>query len=115
MLGAFQPPRVQTSAPVTLPRDGRSFPSSHASNNFCAAVIIASFYRRWGWLAIIPAALVAWSRVYVGSHWPSDALVSSFLGAGTGLCALAALEAAWRKWGDHLLPRLHARRPSLAA
>ncbi len=114
LLGAFSKPVVRLSAPVQLPRDGRSFPSSHVANNFCAAAIIVGFYRRWGWLAFVPATLVAWSRIYTGAHWPSDALVSAFLGVGIGCVVLATLELAWRRWGAFGFPTLAARHPSLA-
>lgn len=92
---------------------GNSFPSGHAANNFTVATIVAIFYRRWGWLAFVPAAVVAYSRIYVGSHWPLDVLVSCFIGAGIALFVVAGLDGAWRKWGGRWFPSLHAGHPSL--
>ena len=75
---------------------GRSFPSSHVVNNFCAAMVLTLFYRRWGWLYFLPATLVAYSRVYVGAHWPSDVFVSVWLALGVALLFLAGLQGAMR-------------------
>lgn len=59
---------------------GLSFPSSHAVNNFAAATVISNFYhkQKWYWFAF--AFLVAFSRTYVGVHYPSDILAGSILG-----------------------------------
>lgn len=99
-LALFQPLDVRWSAsPDQDPsareaaRDtGRSFPSSHVMNNVCAAVVLALFYRRWGWLYFGAAALVAYSRVYVGSHWPSDVIVSAFLAGAVALWTMLLLQ-----------------------
>ncbi len=98
----FQPLQTSvTAAPLVIgpanPFPGRSFPSSHVVNNFCAAVVLACFYRWRGALWFLPASLVGYSRVYVGSHWPSDVAVSAVLGVGVALCVLAALQWAVEK------------------
>lgn len=82
-LGALQSPRVEYSAAPQAPPEagGRSFPSGHAMNNAVIATTAVLFFRRWGRLYAVPAALVAYSRVYCGSHWPSDVVVSAALGA----------------------------------
>jgi len=58
-----------------------SMPSNHAANFFALATIFSFFYRRyWKWL-YGTAALVAFSRISVGVHYPFDALVGALLGA----------------------------------
>jgi undecaprenyl-diphosphatase len=74
---------------------GYSFPSSHAVNNAAAAVVLSSFYRRWMWGFVAFAAIVGFSRVYVGVHYPTDVLAGFVLGAGCG--ALVVWLARWTR------------------
>jgi undecaprenyl-diphosphatase len=70
-------------------RHSPSFPSSHAVNNFAAATLFALHYRRWvPWLAFGLAALVSYSRIYLGLHYPSDVLGGAVIGI---VCALAVV------------------------
>ncbi len=59
---------------------GFSFPSSHAANSFAIATAISFFYRKqtWGWFTF--AFFVAFSRPYLGVHYPSDIFVGSLVG-----------------------------------
>ncbi|HSQ73975.1 MAG TPA: phosphatase PAP2 family protein [Bacteroidota bacterium] len=59
---------------------GKSFPSSHAVNNFAVATLFPFFYRRWAWAFFTWAGLVALSRVTVGVHYPSDILGGAMIG-----------------------------------
>jgi len=59
---------------------GKSFPSSHAVNNFAAAYILSKFYKEYKWLFFTIASLVAFSRIYVGVHYPFDALGGALIG-----------------------------------
>ncbi len=95
------------------PLRGNSFPSGHAANNFAMAMVVALFYRRWGWLAFLIASVVSYSRIYVGSHWPLDVLVSCFLGALLAGFVVATMAAIWQKWGGRISPPLKARHPNL--
>jgi undecaprenyl-diphosphatase len=97
----------------TPPLRGNSFPSGHASNNFAMATVVAIFYRRRGWLAFFPASLVAYSRIYVGSHWPADVLVSCVIGALIAVLVCVSLDAVWRRRGAKWFPHLHAKHPVL--
>ena len=65
---------------MSAPSSG-SFPSGHASAAFACATVIYWASPRAGIPAFVLAALVAWSRVYVGVHWPSDVLGGYLLGA----------------------------------
>lgn len=59
---------------------GKSFPSSHAVNNFAEAVILSHFYSQYKWICYTIASMVAFSRVYVGVHYPSDIIGGAFIG-----------------------------------
>ncbi|MFW5701565.1 MAG: phosphatase PAP2 family protein [Bacteroidota bacterium] len=63
---------------------GRSFPSSHAANNFALATVLTFFYGRWKWWFYSGAALVAFSRTYVGVHYPLDLLGGAVVGLTIG-------------------------------
>lgn len=70
-------------------RHSASFPSSHAVNTFAAATLFTLFYRRWvPWIAFGLAAVVSYSRVYLGLHYPSDVLGGAVIGA---FCALVVV------------------------
>ncbi len=62
-----------------------SFPSDHATAAFAIAMAIWLRHRRAGWVALLMAATVSFSRVVVGAHYPGDVL------AGAALGVLAAL------------------------
>ena len=60
-----------------------SFTSSHALNHFAfATYAIHSFkrYSKWFNLLYVWAAIIAYSQVYVGVHYPSDVLAGAVLG-----------------------------------
>jgi membrane-associated phospholipid phosphatase len=66
-----------------------SFPSGHTSNAFALATSVSLAYPKW--YIIVPsylwAGLVAYSRMDLGVHYPSDVLAGAVIGAGTAyLC-----------------------------
>ena len=69
------------------PPSGYSFPSGHSCASFAAATIIFLKDKRPGTAALALAALIAFSRVFLFVHYPTDVLAGSLLGV---LCALAA-------------------------
>ena len=59
-----------------------SFFSAHASNSFVVASIFFLFLKdnKWYYLLFIWACLVAYSRIYLGVHFPLDIIVGSMIG-----------------------------------
>jgi undecaprenyl-diphosphatase len=70
---------------------GYSFPSSHAVNNFAGALVLSFFFPRAKWWFFSFAAIVAFSRVYVGVHFPSDIIGGSIIGMMCGGCVLLVI------------------------
>ena len=71
-----------------------SFPSGHSASAFAFATAVG---RSLPWLALplrLLAALVAYSRVHTGVHYPGDAVVGSLVGGATGLVVGGAIDGA---------------------
>lgn len=71
---------------VKIPAD-YSFPSGHSMVSFASAVILLQYDKRIGIPAIILAALIAVSRLYLYVHFPSDVIVGTLLGILFGILA----------------------------
>lgn len=57
-----------------------SFPSGHTLAGFEAGMSILFFNRRWGTAALFLAVLIAFSRLYLFVHFPTDVLAGAVLG-----------------------------------
>jgi 4-amino-4-deoxy-L-arabinose transferase-like glycosyltransferase len=93
--------------------DSGSMPSGHAANWFAAATV-AGFFYRWSLWFMLPMALIeAFSRVYLGVHYPSDVLAGATLGVSYVALTLWAAESLWRTAGKRFFPLWWAGLPSL--
>ena len=75
-----------------------SFPSGHTSASFAAAVAMFMGYKKEGTGALIIAALVSISRLYLTVHYPTDVLASLILGSLYGVIAYFITVALFNKF-----------------
>lgn len=64
-----------------------SFPSGHTITAVECATVLMLRDKRFGIPATVLAVLIAFSRVYLYIHYPSDVVTSVFLGIGIGIVA----------------------------
>ena len=62
-----------------------SFPSGHAAVSFACATVLALAVPRLRWPLYALAALIAFSRVYVGVHFPFDVLAGAVIGVAIAI------------------------------
>ena len=86
--------------------DPHSFPSGHSCAAFAFGVALAmALPQRWAKvLALAAAVLMAFSRLYVGVHFPSDVAAGSLIGAVCGVAGVGIT-----RWAS----RLGADRPAV--
>jgi undecaprenyl-diphosphatase len=106
LLGRARPAGVRLVEPLPpFP----SFPSGHAAGAFALATLTALFWPRRRWLPFSGAVLVAYSRVYLGQHYPSDVLAGAILGMATAATVYGFFYApadpgrprwSWLLWGQ---------------
>lgn len=82
---------------VKNPKD-YSFPSGHSMNGFTAALIIFLNERKMGIFALIAAALIAFSRLYLFVHFPTDVLGGMLIGIADAVIVFVC----WRKYKDRI-------------
>jgi len=79
------------------------FPSGHAmsSMTLVAALVILTWGTRWRWLVIIAGSVfvlaIAWTRLYLGVHYPSDILA----GWTASVAWAVGVSLAIKPWGNH--------------
>lgn len=83
---------------IGVPSGQFSFPSGHTVSSFAAATVIMMYNRKWGVPALILAALIALSRLYLYVHFPSDILAGVILGVLFAIAALKIVNTVWRKY-----------------
>lgn len=73
-------------------------PSGHSASAFAGAVVLAFLVPRAAPYLIALASVMAFSRIYVGVHWPSDVVAGAALGTAVALAAILAV----RRWSAAL-------------
>lgn len=86
-------PCWQESVPLLLanPKD-YSFPSGHTLASVIGALVLTRANPKFGWVSIPLALLIAFSRLYLYVHFPSDVLASTVLGTIIGTAAVSLMK-----------------------
>ncbi len=75
-----------------------SFPSGHTLASFEAATAITLYSKRLGIPALVLAALIALSRLYLYVHYPTDVIAGAALGIGFAFLAFFIIKKVEEKW-----------------
>jgi undecaprenyl-diphosphatase len=90
-----RPDRVAYAVPVarhvSMPAS-RSLPSGHAASAFAFATGTGHVLHREGEALAVLAAVVAYSRVHVGVHFPADVVAGALLGTACSRSATRAID-----------------------
>ena len=86
LVARVRPCDINTAVELLIPRPADwSFPSGHASSSFAAAAVIFCRDKKIGSAALILAAVIAFSRLYLYVHYPSDIIAGIAVGITVGI------------------------------
>lgn len=81
---------------IDIPKD-YSFPSGHTFSSFASAICITYFHKKEGVAAFILASLIAFSRLYLFVHYPTDILGGIGLGFIAAITGIALVNKVYKK------------------
>ena len=80
-----RPYYVLDYTPLIPPVGDPSFPSGHTSASFAAATAIYAINKKWGAVAYAFAAVMGFSRLYLGVHFPTDVAAGALVGTAAAM------------------------------
>ena len=94
-VGRIRPFALNEAVELLIPPPGDpSFPSGHTSASFAAATVLLLTRWQGRWAALVLAGLIAFSRLYLYVHFPTDVLGGLVAGVLCGVLAVTI----WNRW-----------------
>jgi len=90
--------RPNDPGPLVAIPHSHSFPSGHTATAFAGATMLSFFVPRAAPAFYLLAAAIAYSRLYVGVHFPLDVVGGVVIGVATALLLLAAIRRRSARW-----------------
>jgi undecaprenyl-diphosphatase len=92
LVGRPRPSALFPDANILIDEKSFSFPSNHSAQAFMAATVLSAAFERWRVPLFTLAALVGYSRIYIGVHFISDVICGAVAGmaVGYGMLKMAA-------------------------
>ena len=100
-VAAARPCDLNQSVQLLIARPGDySFPSGHTGASFAAVTALYFGKERYWYLALIPAVLIAFSRMYLYVHFPADILGGILVGAVSGMAVFVLARFLSARYGN---------------
>ena len=98
LVARIRPCDVNTAVQLLIPRpDDFSFPSGHTGASFAAVSALCAGKSKLRIPALCLSVLIAFSRLYLYVHYPTDVLAGAVIGIMTGWLGSKLVDVAWRK------------------
>ena len=98
LVARIRPCDVNTAVQLLIPRpDDFSFPSGHTGASFAAVSVLYTIRNKLWIPSLILAVLIAFSRLYLYVHYPSDILAGVVIGIMAGGISTKLVDIVWRK------------------
>lgn len=92
----IRPYIVDPSIALLIPPESDfSFPSGHTSTSFECAFALFAYHKKAGTAALVLAAAIAFSRLYLMVHYPTDILAGVAIGAVVAVIGCTAANWVW--------------------
>ncbi|RYY59682.1 MAG: phosphatase PAP2 family protein [Chitinophagaceae bacterium] len=98
LFGRLRPQLYDDTFIAVISAVNKSFPSGHTSEAFTVALALCYSYRQW-WVRVPAmgwACLIAYARMYLGVHYPSDVIGGILVAAGS-VYAVVLMMRNWNK------------------
>ena len=99
LVARVRPCDILTEVQLLIPRpDDFSFPSGHTAASFASVTALwLAGKKRWALTALPVGILIAFSRMYLCVHYPTDILGGVLVGVGCGWMGAKLAEMFWLK------------------